>query len=132
MVKRPTKRENGEGYVELTKSGNYACTITSKYIDPNTLKYKKIKRTMPTEKEAVAEAKKSLKAWETAYVESTTYKEGTNITFGEYIEDYLKHEVDGRVTQSALYSYTKDYELYIKKYSIRRMQLRNLSKKEVV
>lgn len=41
MAKKATKRENGEGYVEKMKSGNYACTIYSKYIDPNTLKYKK-------------------------------------------------------------------------------------------
>lgn len=84
---------------------------------------------MPTAKEAIAEAKKALKAWETSYVESTSYREGDYVTFGEYIEDYLKHEVEGRVTQSCIYSYTKDYELYIKKYSICRMQLRNLSKR---
>lgn len=129
MAKKATKRENGDGYIERTKSGKYACTITSKYIDPNTLNYKKIKRTMPTEKEAIAEARKALKAWETAYIENTTYKEGVTTTFGEYVEDYLKHEVEGRVTQSCLYSYTKDFELYIKKYSISRMQLRNLSKR---
>jgi len=118
MAKIAKKRENGEGYVEKKSNGNYACTITSQYIDPNTLRYKRIKRTMPTAKEAIAEAKKALKAWETSYVESTSYREGDYVTFGEYIEDYLKHEVEGRVTQSCIYSYTKDYELYIKKYSM--------------
>lgn len=100
MAKKATKRENGDGYIERTKSGKYACTITSKYIDPNTLKYKKVKRTMPTEKEAIAEARKALKAWETAYIENITYKEGVTTTFGEYVEDYLKHEVEGRVRNS--------------------------------
>lgn len=40
---------------------------------------------MPTVKEAIAEAKKALKAWETAYVESTSYREGDYVTFGECI-----------------------------------------------
>ena len=56
MAKIAKKRENGEGYVEKKSNGNYACTITSQYVDPNTLRYKRIKRTMPTAKEAIAEA----------------------------------------------------------------------------
>lgn len=30
--KKGDERENGDGYIERTRSGKYACTITSKYI----------------------------------------------------------------------------------------------------
>lgn len=123
------KAKSGDGYIEKTKSGKYACTIVSMCVDPQTGNYKKIKRTRDTEEEARAACKLAVKAYEKEWEEDNEYKSGATLAFYEYIEDYLKQEVHGTVAESTIYSYTRAYQQYIKNKAIAKMQLKNLNKK---
>lgn len=123
------KAKSGDGHIEKTKSGKYACTIVSMCVDPATGNYKKIKRTRDTPEEARAACKLAVKAYEKEWEERNDYKQGATLTFYEYVEDYLKKEVKGTVAESTFYSYTCDARQYIKNKAIAKMQLKNLTKK---
>ena len=91
------KAKNGDGYVEKTKSGKYACTIVSTCTDPVTGNYKKIKRTKATRDEAITAAKQAVRAYEKEWREKNNFKDGLTLTFGEACEEYLQTRHGGQV-----------------------------------
>lgn len=124
------KAKNGDGYVEKTKSGKYACTIVSTCTDPVTGNYKKIKRTKATRDEAITAAKQAVRAYEKEWREKNNFKDGLTLTFGEACEEYLQKKVKGEVTGSTFYTYYRSYKQFIDGYkTIRNTQIRNLSKR---
>lgn len=124
------KAKNGDGYVEKTKSGKYACTIVSTCTDPITGNYKKIKRTRDTRDEAIKATKQAVKAYEKEWKEKNNFKDGLTLTFGEACEEYMEKIVKGEVTGSTFYTYYKSYKQYIGgNKTICNTQIRNLSKK---
>lgn len=124
------KAKNGEGYVRVTKSGKFECTIVSKIIDDKTKHYKKIKRTAATEAEARKLAKNAIKEYELRMLNGSEFKSGKTMLFKEYVLDYLQTQKKGKVKESAYYSYLHDYKSYIVKYKISKLQLRHLSERE--
>lgn len=124
------KAKNGDGYVEKTKSGKYACTIVSTCTDPITGNYKKIKRTKDTRDEAIKAAKQAVKAYEKEWKEKNNFKDGLTLTFGEACEEFMEKIVKGEVTGSTFYTYYKSYKQFIcGNKTISNTQIRNLSKK---
>lgn len=124
------KAKNGDGYVEKTKSGKYACTIVSTCTDPNTGNYKKIKRTRDTRDEAIKAAKLAVKAYEKEWKQNNNFREGLTLTFGEACEEYLEKKVKDTVKGSTFYTYYRAYKQFIfGNKTIYNTQIRNLSKR---
>jgi len=124
------KAKNGDGHVEKTKSGKYACTIVSTCTDPVTGNYKKIKRTRDTRDEAIKAAKLAVKAYEKEWKLNNNFDDSLTLTFGDACEEYLNKKVEGTVKASTFYTYYRDYKQYIYGYkTLRNTQVRNLSQK---
>lgn len=125
-----TRKENGEGSCRKLGANEWECIVQSKYINPKTLKPKRVKRKGKTEKEARELAQLALSAWEKEFIyENVDFKERKTKTFGEYMEEYMTTEVKNRVQDGAYHSYYRIFENYFMKYNIARMQLHMLNKK---
>ena len=123
------RKDNGEGSVRKLESGVWECVIQSKYINPKTMKPKRIKRTGKTEKEARINAQTAMLIWE----KSITYSVGDEKiskkkTFGEYFSEYVDTVAVKTIAESGYLSYTRCFNRYFHRYPIANEQLQNLNK----
>lgn len=124
------KAANGEGYCRHVDKNKWECTIMSNYINPKTLKEKRIKRVGVSEADARRRAKLALKAWEKQFLSThSDSKVNKTKTFGQYMEEYLKSLV-GTITDSCYRSYCSCMERYFFTYPISNLQLHLLNKIE--
>lgn len=69
------RKDNYKGSVRrIESSGKWECVVQSKYINPDTGKPKRIKRTASTEKEATEAALMELARYEKAFQEGSNQK----------------------------------------------------------
>lgn len=124
------KNSNGEGYCRRIDKNKWECTIMSKYINPKTMKEKRIKRVGESEADARRKAKLALKAWEKQFLLShDDTKVSKTKTFGQYMQDYLK-SLEGTITDSCYRSYCTAMNRYFFSYPIHNLQLHMLNKLE--
>ena len=99
------KAKSGKGSIRKISPSAYECVIQSSYINPKTGTPKRIKRRGKTEAEARKNAKMALTAWEKELLHGQDAKIDKSKTFGEYVDDYLKTQVQGSITDSTFTSY---------------------------
>ena len=125
-----TRKENGEGSCRKLAPNKWECVVQSKYINPKTMKEKRIKRIGKTEKEARENARMALDAWEREMI--NYQKDIKNIkskTFGEYMDEYMLNEVQYRIQDGSFHTYYSSFQRYFMKYKIAKMQLSMLNVK---
>lgn len=118
-----SKKSNGEGSTKQLQNGTWECIIQSKYLNPDTNKPKRIKRTGKTEKEATKNCKLALQAWEKAIEDKQNLKFDKKKTFGQYMEEWIDNEVKSEVTASTYKSYIYTMNANFYKYKISGLQL---------
>lgn len=116
------------GSTRKLENGNWECIIQSKYLNPDTLKPKRIKRTATTEKEAIKKCKQALSIWEKSY-EATNQNEKIDPkkTFGQYMEEFIDNEVKDGVTGSTYKSYIYTMNANFYNYKISKLTLSKLN-----
>lgn len=120
-------RNNGEGSVRQLPDKSWECVIQSKYLNPKTGKYKRVKRKGKTEKQAVEAAKMALSAWEKELERGRDTKIDKSKTFGQYMEEFIEEEVKPSLTGSGYYSYISALNANFYKFPIAKYQLQMLS-----
>lgn len=128
-----TKKQNGQGSVRQLPDGSFECVIQSKYLNPETNKYKRFKRKGKTEKEAIKNSRMALLAWEKSYESGLNMQIDKKKTFGEYMKDFIEKEVKPNVTGSTYksYIYTLDANFYNHRISSFRLNTLNTVEFEV-
>lgn len=124
------RKSNGDGSVRQLSDGSWECMIQSKYPNPKTGNPKRIKRKASTEKEAVANAKMALTAWEKSFEEGKDLKVSKTKTFGQYMEEYVDGIVKPTITASGYHSYISAMKNNFYPFPISKLQLSMLSKVE--
>lgn len=124
------RKSNGDGSVRQLSDGPWECMIQSKYPNPKTGNPKRIKRKASTEKEAVANAKMALTAWEKSFEEGKDLKVSKTKTFGQYMEEYVDGIVKPTITASGYHSYISAMKNNFYPFPISKLQLSMLSKVE--
>lgn len=128
-TKAKPKAKNGEGSGYFnTNTGKFEHYITSKYINPKTLKPKRIKGTGASAKEAERDARQKLKKWEYEYENNEDIKPDKTKTFGAYMQDYMLVVKSKEVAGSTYKSYCEllNYAFYNRQ--IAKYQLHMLNK----
>ena len=126
---RKPKAKNGEGSAYYNgKTGKFEHYLTSKYINPKTLKPKRVKGIGDTADKAEKDARLKLKKWEYAYENDKDIKPDKTKTFGAYMKDYMTEIKSKEVAGSTYKSYcdTLNYTFY--KMRISKYQLHMLNK----
>ena len=122
-----TKKQNGEGSTRQLESGKWECIVTSRHLNPKTLKPKRIKRVADTEADAVKAAKTELARWEKDIVRGIDTKEDKTKTFGQYMDEYIETEVKPNVTASTYHSYVNTMNRNFHDFRISKLQLKMLN-----
>lgn len=117
------KRSSGEGSIRRLDNGIYECIMQSKYLNPQTGKAKRFKRTGKNEKDAVKNCRIALKAWEKQFEAGHIVKVNRKKTFGEYMDDFLEKEVKPNIVGSTYKSYVYTLNSCFHKYKISKLQL---------
>ena len=125
-----TRKENGEGSTRKLESGKWECLVQSRYINPKTLKPKRIKRQGKTESEARKNALQELKRWEKGIEGGKDQKVDKKKTFGQYMSDFIDAEVSKGITDSSFHSYVLRLRQNFYNFPIANLQLQMLSKIE--
>lgn len=116
------RKENGNGSIRFV-DGVYECVMQSKYLNPDTLKPKRIKRRAKTEREATRKARTALLAWEKAYESKSLLKIDKSKTFGQYMEEFIDKEIKPGVTASTYKSYIYAMNANFYNYKISKLTL---------
>lgn len=122
------RNANREGSVRQLENGTFECVIQSKYINPDTGKEKRIKRSGKTETDARKKAKLALKAWEKEIERGKNIKIDKTRTFGSYMTEYLETVVKERGVSGSTYkSYVYAMNANFFNYKISKLQLHMLN-----
>ncbi len=121
------KKGNREGSTRQLQDGQWECIMQSKYLNPDTGKPKRFKRTCKTEKEAAKKCKLALMAWEKAYESKSTLKIDKTKTFGQYMEEFIDKEIKPSVTGSTYKSYIYTMQANFYNYKISKLTLNMLN-----
>jgi len=125
-----TRKENGEGSCRKLGKDEWECVIQSKYINPKTMKPKRVKRKGKNEKQARENAQMALLAWEKQFINyDLDVKVDKSKTFGEYMQDYMENDIRKRVQSGTYHSYYRSFQNYFLKFKISKMQLNMLNVK---
>lgn len=121
------RKSNHEGSTRQRSDGSWECVVQSKYVNPKTGNPKRIKRVGATEDEARRKALMDRDAFEKAIDDGVNLKINKRKTFGEYMEEYLRSQVKGTVTESTYLSYVRNARRLIYKFPIANYQLQMLT-----
>ncbi len=146
---KKTRNENGEGSIRAIRDENgkvikYECMIQSQYVNPETLKPKRIKVTGSTQSEAREKAKERLRIFEKGIEHQKNVQ--FNITLGEYTKDSVKERKVKKGTMKDYYyklnkhfypsrlaklqfnqlTFTDFEEFYIEVYKVSKVAAKNI------
>lgn len=127
------RKKNGQGSIRQLSDGSFECVTQSKYLNPETNKYKRFKRKGKTEKEAIKNSRLALLAWEKKFETGLSLDIDKKKTFGEYMREFIEKEVKSNVTGSTYksYVYTLDANFYNYQISTFRLSMLNTVEFEV-
>ena len=122
------RARSGDGSVRQIDNG-FECVMQSKYLNPKTMKPKRVKRVGATEEEARRLCKLALRNWEKQYEDGRDEKIDKKRTFGSYMEEYLDTIAKKTLTASGYHSYISCMKNNFFAFDISKMQLHMLSKR---
>lgn len=123
------RTENREGSTRQLPDGTWECIIQSKYINPKTGNFKRIKRKGSTESEARESCKNALTAWEKQFEAGKDIKVNKSKVFGDYMKEYIDTVAKLSLTASGYHSYVRTLHANFYNHQISRYQIQMLNKK---
>ena len=123
----PGRESNGSGSTRMLEDGKWECVIQSKYINPKTGNYKRVKRTGKTETEARESAQMALNAWEKEIERGKDTKISRTKAFGQYMDEYIETQRKPQLTASGYHSYIRNMHVNFYPFLIAKYQLHMLN-----